>query len=109
MLKRFGADVTIVENGAQAVERLQKNHSPFDLVLMDCEMPVMDGFEATRSIRALGGVYAYIPILALTAHVIPEKLSLCAAAGMDGYITKPISLSSLKESIDKVLKESLAG
>ena len=103
MLKRLGADITLVENGKDAVARLSEKDQKFDLVLMDCEMPILDGFDATRSVRDLGGEYLHLPILALTAHAVPDKLQQCTEAGMNGYISKPVSFAALQEGIGRVL------
>ena len=80
----------------QAVERARD----FDLVLMDCQMPVMDGFEATRRIRALG---IRIPILALTADLVDDRRAQCLAAGMNGFIGKPVRLNDLRAELQQYL------
>ena len=87
-LRPIGAEVTIVGDGQQALEALSV--SAFDLVLMDMQMPVMDGLEATRRLRASGGVNAGIPVLALTANVMDAQKKACFEAGMTGHIAKPI-------------------
>jgi signal transduction histidine kinase/HPt (histidine-containing phosphotransfer) domain-containing protein/FixJ family two-component response regulator len=93
MLGQIGATPTIVENGALAVEALSKDS--FDLVLMDCQMPVMDGYQATATIRALPTAASRVPILALTANALPEDRQRCLNAGMDDYLSKPLRLDSL--------------
>jgi CheY-like chemotaxis protein len=98
MLKRLGCEVAIVENGADAVERCSREH--FDLILMDCQMPVMDGFDATRRIRELGGTVSRTPIVALTANAMDGERERCIAAGMDDYLAKPIKLQSLQEKLN---------
>ena len=87
MLSRKGLQVTCAENGVQAVEML--NLRAFDLVLMDVQMPELDGYEATRRIRA-SGRHPDLPIIALTAHAMDEARERCFAAGMDDHLSKPI-------------------
>ncbi|HEX3997109.1 MAG TPA: response regulator [Pirellulales bacterium] len=97
VLKRRGHEVEVAKNGIQAVE-LASQH-PFDLVLMDLQMPDMDGFEATAAIRALpqGG---QMPIVALTAHALPADRDRCLAAGMDDYLAKPLDIRQLVEVVE---------
>jgi CheY-like chemotaxis protein len=94
-LRKAGADVTVVHNGQKAVEdylRQVESAGPYDAVLMDMQMPVMDGYEATRKLRDLG--YAG-PILALTAHAMKEDRQKCLDAGCDDYLAKPIKRNVL--------------
>ncbi len=95
LLKRLGVESDWCQNGKEAVEKLQLKN--YDLVFMDCEMPVLDGYEATRQIRA-GGNEKLI-IVALTAHAIKEYVDQAYAAGMNDYLTKPIDLSTLRKSL----------
>ena len=95
LLKRLGVESDWCQNGKEAVEKLQLKS--YDLVFMDCEMPVLDGYEATRQIRA-GGNDKLI-IVALTAHAIKEYVDQAYAAGMNDYLTKPIDLSTLRKSL----------
>ncbi|MDZ4800737.1 MAG: response regulator [Bryobacteraceae bacterium] len=97
MLSRLGCATHIVENGEQAVEACSRGS--YDLILMDCQMPVMDGFEATRRIRALSGAAARTPIIALTANAMDGERERCLDAGMDDYLAKPIKLDSLEEKV----------
>ncbi len=100
-LGRLGVEVCLVTNGAEAVEAVRAGM--FDLVLMDCSMPVMDGFAATASIRSLPDPSrANIPIVALTAHVEDEDRAW-QRAGMNGYLTKPFSLAALASTIGQFL------
>lgn len=101
VLDLFGCTSESVENGLAAVERVQS--AAFDLVLMDIKMPVMDGVEATRAIRALAGPAAGVPILALTANADPRDEADYLAAGMDGVAQKPIQPDVLLDAIRRVL------
>ncbi len=94
MLQKIGCTVNLAENGRQAVEMLQRTN--FDLVLMDCQMPEMDGIEATRILRALG---CSTPIVALTAHAISGDRDRCLAAGMNEYLTKPVQMQQLADAV----------
>ncbi len=96
-LRPLGAEVTIVGDGREAVEALAVQ--PFDVVLMDMQMPVMGGLEATRAIRAAGGPNANVPILALTANVLEAHQEACREAGMSGHISKPIDARFLLTSV----------
>jgi len=94
--------VVVAANGAQALNTLAKQS--FDLILMDAQMPVMDGFEATAAIRRLeAATRAHIPIIAMTAHAMVGDRQRCLEAGMDGYIAKPVHSHELYETIDTVL------
>ena len=91
ILNKLGYQTDLVENGAEAI-RNELQRSDYDIVLMDCEMPVMDGFEAVRLIRQnkSGSRNASLPIIALTAHAMQEDRDKCIAAGMNDYLAKPI-------------------
>ena len=105
MLQKLAAEVVIANNGAEALERLAER--PFDAVLMDCQMPVMDGFTAARRIRdneVREGRGKRLPIIALTANVMSEDRELCAAAGMDAHLCKPIVPEQLVECLGRYLK-----
>ncbi len=93
LLERSGCVVTHVEDGWDAVEAARGRS--FDLVFMDVRMPKMDGLSATRAIRTMGGAWADIPIVALTANAFAEDKKACHQAGMDGFLTKPISIDAL--------------
>ena len=99
MLLREGHAVTIAENGALAVDAIQAD--TFDLVLMDVQMPVMNGLDATRAIRALQTSANAIPILALTAYASREDLRRCLDAGMNDFLTKPLDRPKLFEAINR--------
>jgi CheY-like chemotaxis protein len=100
LLEKRGHAVTVAGDGRAALEALEKDS--FDLVLMDVQMPVMDGLEATRAIRAkekqTGG---HLPVVAMTAHALKEDQERCLSAGMDDYVSKPIRTSELFAAIDR--------
>ena len=103
VLEKRGHRVVIAVNGREALNALEKQ--TFDVVLMDGEMPEMDGFEATRMIRDQEKTTGtHLPIIALTAHAMQGDKDRCLAAGMDGYVSKPIKLEELFSSIDDVLR-----
>jgi two-component system, sensor histidine kinase and response regulator len=103
MLEKRGHRVMLAGNGREALEALEKG--TFDLVLMDVQMPEMDGFQATGAIREKEmSTATHLPIIALTAHAIKGDRERCLAAGMDGYLTKPIR----PRELDDVLKSYLA-
>ncbi|WP_322489826.1 ATP-binding protein [Chloroflexus sp.] len=97
LLRVLGHHVTIVANGREAVQAIQ--HHPFDLVLMDLQMPEMDGEEATRQIRALGDQIRQPLIIALTAYAFAGMRERCLAAGMDGFLNKPVRLQDLRQAL----------
>ncbi|MBI1397942.1 MAG: response regulator [Betaproteobacteria bacterium] len=99
MLRRVGHHATVVEDGAAAVAAVAQHD--FDLVLMDVQMPVMDGLEATRRIRDLAARQhrRRIPVYALTADALPADRERCLEAGMDGHLSKPLSLAQLQEAL----------
>ena len=102
LLKKMGATVVCTNNGEEALEALRKER--FDLVLMDVQMPIMDGVTATRSIRAAEGAdYQQIPIIALTAHALTGDKELLLKAGMDDYISKPVDKGQLQQVIARVM------
>ncbi len=102
MLSRRGHQVSLTENGRQTLDLLAEQ--TFDLVLMDVQMPVMDGLEATSKIRELEqGTGRHLPIIAMTAHAMKGDRELCLAAGMDDYVAKPIRAQELLETIANVL------
>ena len=104
VLAHLGHDMTIVGDGAEAVAALDAEK--FDLVLMDCQMPNMDGFQATARIRENEQVSGeHIPIIALTAHAMKGDDTRCYQAGMDGYLTKPIAVESIRHEIQRVRAE----
>ncbi len=98
LLSAAGVGVTVACNGAEALARLNDPGAAFDAVLMDVQMPVMDGLEATRRIRA-DGRFAALPVVAMTAHAFDEERERCFAVGMDDHLAKPIALDRLYEAL----------
>ncbi len=106
MLRAEGAQVTLVENGALAVARvleLSEREEPYDLILMDMQMPELDGYEATRRLRRAG---VCTPIIAVTAHAMDRDRERCISVGCSDYIPKPISRKALRETLGAYLKPS---
>lgn len=97
MLQKLGACVVTADNGADGVAMLQ--HDKVDLVLMDCQMPIMDGFDATREIRTSTGINRDVPIIAVTANAMSGDKDRCLAAGMDDYLKKPVRSSQINEKL----------
>ena len=91
------------ENGALAVELYTRESERFDLILMDIQMPVMDGLEATRAIRKWEAGTRHIPILAMTANAFAEDRRVAMDSGMDDYITKPVDMPSLLLKLQEYL------
>jgi CheY-like chemotaxis protein/HPt (histidine-containing phosphotransfer) domain-containing protein len=100
LLERVGCDVKLADNGAEALEQLAGDER-FDLVLMDCEMPVMDGLTATRELRAREQPEQHQVVVALTAHAIPTERERCLAAGMDDYLSKPVRTPALYAALER--------
>jgi two-component system, sensor histidine kinase and response regulator len=99
MLAKMGHEATIAVNGREAVAALETQS--FDVVLMDLQMPEMDGFQATAAIRTTEAASGcHIPIIALTAHALKEHRERCLAAGMDGYVSKPMQQDKLRQAIE---------
>jgi two-component system sensor histidine kinase/response regulator len=103
LLQRLGAHVEVAPNGMVALQALRDAH--FDAVLMDCQMPLLDGYEATRQLRAAdsGVRNSKIPVIALTAHALATDRAKCLAAGMDDYLTKPINPTHLHNALARAL------
>ena len=107
MLTKLGHKFHIASNGAEAVEwskRLKRDPAAWDMILMDLQMPVMDGLTATREIRAAGGRGATIPIIALTASAFEEERRECEAAGMNDHLAKPVGIEALRRIINRWLE-----
>ena len=105
MLEKLGHMAESVANGEEVVDSL--NRIPYDLVLMDCQMPVMDGFRATRIIRGPGSsaLNPRVPIIALTAHAMKGDRDLCMEAGMNDYVSKPTNVHDLAAAIERCLAD----
>ena len=106
MLRKLGCTTDVADNGKKAVFLYEKSH--YDLILMDCQMPVMDGFEATKRIREMeenSPDEERTPIFALTANALLEDRNICVAAGMDDYISKPFSMTDLSETLGRWFHE----
>lgn len=103
MLEVLGLDTKTAGNGIEALDMLEKH--VFDLILMDCQMPEMDGFQCTQRIRRDSRqVLASIPIIALTANAMTEDRDQCIAAGMNDYLSKPITMQILREKLSGWLR-----
>ena len=103
LLEKHGHEVTVTANGREALAALGQEN--FDVVLMDVQMPEMDGLEATSAIRVKeSGTGSHIPIIAMTAHAMKGDRERCLAAGMDGYVSKPVHAKELFEAIETLLK-----
>jgi two-component system sensor histidine kinase EvgS len=99
ILEKAGCKVDAVDNGQDAIQQIGQRH--YDVVLMDCQMPVMDGFEATAHIRAMDEPLCRTPIIAITAHAMKDDQAKCLNAGMDDYISKPVGRQDLIDVINK--------
>jgi two-component system, sensor histidine kinase and response regulator len=105
LLRQRGHHTELARDGREAVDRLQQE--AFDIVLMDVQMPVMDGFQATKAVRRLADAHvAQIPIIAMTAHAMQGDRERCLAAEMDGYISKPLHVPQLIELLENLSRQS---
>ncbi len=107
LLEKWGHRITSVEDGQSAIAAVETE--PFDLVLMDVQMPGMDGLEATRKIRALPGQAGRVPVIALTANAMRGDEQRCLEAGMDDYLSKPIEQDRLFQALDRVCQRRAMG
>ncbi len=106
MLEPLGFEVDVADNGHEALKKMQ--NSEYDLILMDCHMPEMDGFETTLHIRKNENKDRHIPVIALTASILPEEKSRCFEVGMDDYLTKPLDKQTFYSVLDRWLPKSEA-
>jgi CheY-like chemotaxis protein len=107
MLERFGLRADVAEDGEQALQRLRAH--AYDAVLMDCQMPGMDGCEATRRWRRIeADIGGRVPIIAVTANAVAGDREQCLAAGMDEYLAKPFDLNELGALLQRQLARSTA-
>jgi CheY-like chemotaxis protein len=102
LLERLGYRVDVVANGLEAIEALSRIN--YDLVLMDCQMPEMDGISATTRIRTSEGSSRRIPIIAMTADAFPGDRDRCLAAGMNDFLSKPVELDRLEAVIERWIR-----
>jgi len=101
-LQKLGQEVEAVDDGAQAVNAILKSQRPYAMILMDCQMPVLDGFDATRQIRTTEQISGdHIPVIAMTANATQADRQACLEAGMDDYISKPVTLESLRQIVER--------
>lgn len=105
MLQQLGCSVTIADNGKHAIEVFKENHEEIDIIMMDCQMPEMDGFEATREIRKLEEGKK-VPIISLTANALQGDKEKCLESGMDDYMSKPVKIKDLVKMLCKYSKKS---
>ena len=99
LLEKMGHRITLAQTGAEALSKWSE--ASFDLILMDVQMPEMDGFEATRSIRQLEQSDEHIPIVAMTARAMSGDRERCLEAGMDDYVSKPVNRKVLEQTIER--------
>ncbi|MEO5926567.1 MAG: ATP-binding protein [Bryobacteraceae bacterium] len=107
MLRKKGYNLDVANNGQEALELLELASEPYDLILMDVQMPVLDGLETTRAIRA-DIRWTRLPIIAMTAHAMTGDKERCLSAGMDVYLTKPLKAPQLIDAIEKFLLARVA-
>ncbi len=105
LLEKAGNRVDIANNGQEVLEKIRQNH--YDLILMDVQMPILDGLKATEKIREMEDNGTHIPIIALTAHAMKGDSERCLAAGMDGYVSKPIRKEELFKEIERVMGQTI--
>ncbi|MCP9451922.1 MAG: response regulator, partial [Nitrospira sp.] len=101
MLEKLGCRVDVAGNGKEAVEAMERIR--YTLVFMDCQMPEMDGFEATRIIREREGAARHTPIIAMTANAMAEDRERCLRAGMDDFLSKPVTAQTLTAVLNRWL------
>jgi signal transduction histidine kinase len=102
MLENLGCCATIVHDGKEALKQVEENHDKYDIILMDCQMPVMDGYSATRAIRSKPWGNS-IPIIAVTAHALNEDRKKCLESGMTDYITKPVKFVDIEKVLGRYI------
>ncbi len=104
-LQKLGCQVEVARTGCEAVEAITR--TAYDVVLMDCEMPEMDGYEATREVRRREeGTLNHLPIIALTGHTSDEEVQKCRRAGMDRVVTKPVTLTVLRANLHELMRKA---
>jgi len=103
-LKKLGYRADVAKNGREALNAVAAHK--YDLILMDCIMPEMDGFEATRLLRSADGHAAHVPVIAMTANAFAEDREACLAAGMNDYLSKPVREAELADKLERWLPRS---
>jgi CheY-like chemotaxis protein len=101
LLEKLGCRVTLARDGVEALRAVAAER--FDAVLMDCQMPELDGYAATAEIRRREAPGSHLPVIAFTAHAMREDRERCLAAGMDDYVSKPVSLGALRTALVRTL------
>jgi CheY-like chemotaxis protein len=104
-LQSLGYQVEVVNNGQEALDRLAE--CDYDLVFMDCQMPVMDGYRATHEIRSREGDRKHTTIVAITANAMPEDRDRCINSGMDDYMSKPASREDLRKKVEHWTRDKI--
>lgn len=99
MLASLGIDTVLCQDGSELLAKLEQETAPIDAILMDCEMPVLSGYDATLQLRARRWIHSNTPVLALTAHALPEFRRRAEEAGMTDYVTKPVQRAILESRL----------
>jgi CheY-like chemotaxis protein len=105
LVERMGYRAEVAANGRECIQKWEAGS--YDLILMDCQMPEMDGFEATRLIRAKEAGHRRTPIVAVTANAMSADREKCLAAGMDAFLPKPIKIDSLADVLEQILGQPI--
>ena len=108
LLRRAGVEVVVAKDGREALAKLA-GEGPFDGVLMDCQMPVMDGYTATRELRKSPGSGSSLPVIAMTASALAEDRDRALASGMNAHITKPIHIETMLRTMAQWISQAPAG
>ena len=101
LVEKMGYRAAVVNNGLEAIQAVQREH--YDLILMDCQMPELDGFTATAEIRRLEKPGSHMPVIAMTANAMRGDREKCLAAGMDDYVSKPVAFEDLRVLVTRWL------
>jgi len=106
LLNRLGFHTDAVTNGKEALDKVRSGHQGYDAILMDCQMPIMDGYETTRYIREweVSNGLERTPVIALTADVLPSTEHNCLESGMDDYLSKPVRKQNLRDVMERWVK-----
>jgi CheY-like chemotaxis protein len=106
MFEKLGCHIDLASNGREAVD--MATQSRYDIIFMDCFMPELDGYSASRELRELEQTEYRVPIIALTANAMADDRSKCIAAGMDDYLSKPVGIEDLRKSIERWVRHQPA-